>query len=205
MTGNFLPILLAVLGTIAALLAYRNVQRGGARFYQLERDALLRRASFAQLASLVLFVASIGLLIYGQSQAELIEDEGFVDASGGGNSAEVVPAATPTLPASNVVVQSQPPTLAVEPTATPDANAPTLTPTAIVRRAEIKNTGGSGAYLRDGPSTQADDLQVLDEGTLVTLLDDEPTDSEGYNWMRVRTLGGTEGYVVDLYLVEFQR
>lgn len=199
MTGNFVPIMLAIVGIICALAAYRGVQRGGARFYQLERDALLRRASFLQLASLVTFAASVGLLLYSASVAE---DVANADPDGE-ISAEVAPTATP--PPDSVVIQNQPPTLAIDPTATPDANAPTLTPTPIIRRAEIRNTGGSGAYLREGASTLSVDLQVLDEGSLVTLLDEEITVAEGFNWVHVRTLGGTDGYVVDLYLEEFQR
>ena len=59
MTGLWIPISLAIIGGITALVAYRGVQRGGSRFYQLERDALLRQASFYQLASIVLFVGAV--------------------------------------------------------------------------------------------------------------------------------------------------
>ena len=197
MTGLWIPILLAIIGLITAIVAYRGVQRGGSRFYQLERDALLRQASFYQLASIVLFVGAVGLLVYNQNiqATEPAEADGV-------DSAEVSATATPS---PETVLQSQPPTLAVEPTATEDPAAPTLTPTSIIRRAEVKNTGGSGAYLRDGASTLAEELDVLDEGTLLTLLDEEPVEAEGYSWIHVRTLGGIEGYVADLYLEEFQR
>lgn len=202
MAGLSIPILLGIIGAVFAVAAYRSVQRGGARFYQLERDAILRRAGFYQLASLVTFAASVGLLVYTQAFVP-VEDDGFVE-DGAADSAEVAPA-TPTPPAQVIVVEDQPPTIAIEPSPTPDANAPTLTPTPIIRRAEVTGTGGSGAYLREGASTLATDLQVLDEGTLVTLIDDEIIEAEGFNWVRVRTLGGTEGFVVDLYLEEFQR
>ncbi|HFC11963.1 MAG TPA: SH3 domain-containing protein [Anaerolineae bacterium] len=202
MTGTFLPILLAVGGVIAGLMAYRNVQRGGARFYQLERDALLRRASFLQLTALVLLVSSVGLLVYWQSQqAANLED---IENSGV-DSAEITPSASAP-PTESVVVNSQPPTLQIILTPTKDPAAPTPVPTSIVRRAEVKNTGGSGVYLREGASTLTDDLEQLDEGTLLTLLDDEePIEAEGFTWVHVRTLGGTEGYVVDIYLEEFKR
>ena len=196
MTGLWIPISLAIIGAITAIVAYRGVQRGGSRFYQLERDALLRQASFYQLASIVLFVGAVGLLVYNQNvlTAEPEEDEVL--------SAETAPIPTAT---TELLVQSQPPTLAFEPTATPDAAAPTLTPTPLIRRAEIKNTGGSGAYLREGASTTADEVEVLDEGTLLTLMDEEVIQAEGYNWIFVRTLGGTEGYVAEIFLEEFQR
>lgn len=204
MTGTFLPILLAIGGLIAGLMAYRSVQRGGARFYQLERDALLRRAGFLQLATLVLLVSSVGLLVYWQAQAAtLVVDGGEVNAAETETSTAETPVPSSTTPA---VVQSQPPTLQLIPTETPDQNAPTAAPTSIIRRAEVQNTGGSGANLRDGASTLAKEIEVLDEGTLLTLLDDEePLEAEGFTWVHVRTLGGTEGYVVDIYLEAFNR
>lgn len=196
MTGLWIPISLAIIGAITAIVAYRGVQRGGSRFYQLERDALLRQASFYQLASIVLFIGAVGLLVYNQNvlTAEPEEDEA--------NSAEAAPIPTAT---TSLLVQSQPPTLVIEPTPTEDPAAPTLTPTPLIRRAEIKNTGGSGAYLRDGASTTAEEIEVLDEGTLLTLMDREIVQAEGYNWIFVRTLGGTEGYVAEIFLEEFQR
>ena len=74
MSGTTLPLILAILGTVAAIAAYRGIGRGGSRFYQLERDALLRRASFTLLAAIVLFVASVGLLVYQQSNMVIAEE-----------------------------------------------------------------------------------------------------------------------------------
>ena len=44
MSGLFLPILLFVAALVATFLTYRNIRRGGARFYTLEREIILRWA-----------------------------------------------------------------------------------------------------------------------------------------------------------------
>ncbi len=196
MTGLTVPILLAILGVAAAIVAYRGVQRGNSSYYQLERNTLLRRASFYQLASMVLFIGATLLLAYNYNLVTAVEDED--DSAVAAVDLVVTPTATEPIIA-------QPPTIFIEPSPTPDGSAPTLTPTPLIRRAEIRNTGGSGAYLRESPSTTSVEIQVLDEGTLVTLIDEEPVAAEGYNWIHVRTLGGVDGYVVEIYLEEFER
>ena len=68
--GEFLlPLALAVAGLVAALMTYRGIRRGGARYYTLEREAMLRRATFTLFGSVVLFIAAIGFLVYQQRQA----------------------------------------------------------------------------------------------------------------------------------------
>ncbi len=203
MSGTLIPILLAIGGCITAFMAYKGIQRGGARFFQLERDGMLRRASFTQLASLVLFVASIGLLLYQQNQlrAELEQDQEALAE----NSAENIAIADATLAAPEVIIDSQPPTIVIEPDPTDDPDQPTPTPTPELRRAEISNTGASGAYLRGSASTSGEELQILDEGSLVTLVDEDVVDADGYKWVKVRTLGGDEGWVAEIYLTPFER
>ena len=44
MDGLFFPILLFVGAVLATFFTYRNIRRGGARFYTLEREIVLRRA-----------------------------------------------------------------------------------------------------------------------------------------------------------------
>ena len=68
MSGLLLPILLAAIGFVVALVAYRGIRRGGARFYTLEREAMLRRASFSLLLSVLLFLAAISLLMLERQQ-----------------------------------------------------------------------------------------------------------------------------------------
>jgi len=67
MSGILLPILLFVGAIVATFLTYRNIRRGGARFYTLEREIVLRRAMVTLVAASVLYTAALGL-IYMQRQ-----------------------------------------------------------------------------------------------------------------------------------------
>ena len=196
MIGTTIPIVIAVLGIILSFSAYRGIQRGGARFYQLERDAILRRATFLLLFGMASFVISVGLLVYDRQQLTLVE-EPEEDA--------VAVETSPTLAATTaLVVENAPPTVNVPLVPTEDPNAPTPTPTRLIIRMQINGTAGSGVYLRGTPSTGGEEIEVLDDLTILTILDDsDPVESDGYLWLKVRTLGGTEGWVVDLFLEDF--
>lgn len=188
MSGIFAPVALTVLAFIAAFITYRDIRRGGARFYTLEREAILRRASFTLMASVLLFLGAIGLLLYERQQQV---EEIAVQA---GEEIEGVPTPTATL-------STLPPT--ATPTATPDPNVPTPTPTPIVCRAVVEGTGASGLNLRDEPGGV--ELQVIQEGEIVTLLMDEaPIQQGNLSWIKVRTaLTRTEGWVAqDFLLIE---
>jgi hypothetical protein len=91
MDGLFLPLLLTGLAFAAAVLTYRDIRRGGARYYALEREAILRRASFTLMAAVLLFLGTVFLLItqYRQTATEL--------AVQAGEEIEGVPTLTPTL------------------------------------------------------------------------------------------------------------
>ena len=56
MTDLILPLILTFLGLAVALNAYSGIRRGGARFYTLEREAMLRRAGLTLLASTLFFL-----------------------------------------------------------------------------------------------------------------------------------------------------
>ena len=68
MTGLLLPILLFVGAVVATFLTYRNIRRGGARFYTLEREIVLRRAILMLVAAAALYTAALGLLYFQRSQ-----------------------------------------------------------------------------------------------------------------------------------------
>ncbi|HSM57630.1 MAG TPA: SH3 domain-containing protein [Candidatus Sulfomarinibacteraceae bacterium] len=185
MSGIFLPVLLTALAFLAALIAYRDIRRGGARFYTLEREAILRRASFTLIAAALLFLGAIGLLLY-ERQQNL--QELAVQA---GEEIEGVPTPTATL-------SSLPPT--ETPTATPDPDAPTITPTPRVCRAIVRGTGESGLNLREEPGGA--ELQVLQEEEIVSLLEEPSVESGGVTWVRVRAaITRTEGWVALDFLV----
>ncbi len=68
MTGLLLPILLFVGALAATFMTYRNIRRGGARFYTLEREIVLRRAMVTLVGAAVLYTATLGLLYFQRQQ-----------------------------------------------------------------------------------------------------------------------------------------
>lgn len=185
MSGTLLPMALAFLGFVAALVSYRDIRRGGARFYTLEREAILRRASFTLVGSALLFLAAISLLLVGRQQ------QLNVDAAADGAIIEGVETATPTL-----AVEQFPP--AATETATPDLSFPTATPTRPICRAVVEGTFGNGLTLRDQPGGKQ--VAILAEADLVTVIDQGPTEANGIAWRQVRSLFGDEGWVADQFL-----
>lgn len=187
MSGMYIPIALTIAGVLTAFAAYRGIRRGGARFYTLEREAILRRASLSLLGSVLLFLAAIGLLAYQHQQ---------IGAEEATNSGEIVEgelmAETPTSE-----FQQFPPV--DTPTSTPDLNLPTATPTALICRAIVEGTFGNGLTLREAPNGA--EVTVLAEATLLTMLEDEPVEADGLTWRKVRSVvSGDEGWVADQYL-----
>jgi hypothetical protein len=181
-------IFLTVSGIVAAVASYRGIRRGGARFYTLEREAMLRRASYTLLGSLLFFVAAIGLLLYDRQQLTLPEP-GFEPAT----EAVVESAATAT---ATLAFESVPPP--DTPTPTPDPDEPTPTPTPVICRAQITDTGGNGLKMRTAPN--GEEIVILPEGALVILLEDEPVSAGGFTWRNVRATGGAEGWVAQEFL-----
>ena len=185
MSGITIPVILTVVAVIVALAAYRGIRRGGARFYTLERETMLRRASFTLIGSVVLLLAAIGLLVYNYQQT-IDPNVVIIDESG---SVEATVTAEPEL-------QIQPPT--PSPTATADPNIPTATPTPIICRAIVDGTSGSGLTLREAPS--GPEMSILPDGTILTLLEDEPDEVNDFTWRKVRTVSQEEGWVVEDFL-----
>jgi hypothetical protein len=185
MSGLTIPIIMTVVALIAAFAAYRGIRRGGARFYTLERESMLRRAGFTLLGSVFLFLAAIALLIYNQQQ--------FVSAGGvpenGGETVAVTATAEPAL-------NAQPPT--PTPTATVDPTIPTPTATPIICRAIVDGTAGSGLTLRVAPG--GEEVAILPDGSIVTLLEEEPVEANDFIWRNVRTVAREEGWVVEEFL-----
>lgn len=183
MSGLTVPIILTALAIILAFASYRGVRRGGARFYTLEREAILRRASFTLVGSTILFLAVIGLLAYQQQQQLL--------AGGAETALEGDLTATPT-----TFLQTQPPT--PSPSATIDLSIPTVTPTPVICRAVVDGTGGAGLMLREEPAGA--EISILPDGTIVSVLPDEPVSDGEFTWRKIRTVSRDEGWVVEEFL-----
>lgn len=183
----FIPIALTIAGIFAALATYRGLRRGGARFYTLEREAILRRASLTLIASVLFFSGAVGFLLMQQRQ---IDDE---EAAAAGETIEGVETTTPTPEVSNF-----PPTSS--PTATEDTSLPTATVTAVICRAVVQGTSGNGLTLRSSPG--GDEVAVLPESTLITLVADEPPQElDGLVWRKASSIvTGEEGWLAENYL-----
>ncbi len=177
---------MVIIGFAGILAAYRGVRRGGARFYTLEREAMLRRASFTLLISTALLLGAVGLLIY---QRQQIVEPGTAEP--GETETGVATTATP-----ESVLETFPPT--GTPTSTADPNIPTATPTPIICRAVVDGTAGSGLTLRDAPG--GTEIAILPDGSILTLLEAEPVTANGYTWRQVRTVAREEGWVVEEFL-----
>jgi hypothetical protein len=182
MSEIFVPIALTIAGVIAAFMAYRGIRRGGARFYTLEREAILRRAGITLISSTILFTLATGLFIYEQQIDMAVE--ATADASGVTQVLE-----TPTLG-----IQFPPEDT---PTPTPDLSIPTPTATSPICRAVVTNTS-FGLYMRDAPG--GEEVDLLPEGELLTLLEDAPVETDNFIWRKVRALGGEEGWVAQDFL-----
>jgi hypothetical protein len=181
----FLPLLLAIGGLIAAFMTYRGIRRGGARYYTLEREAMLRRAMVTLLVSVLLFLSSVGLLIYRDQQS----GQGTQIEPSIGEEGVIVTTITPT-----VVLEQFPPTA----TATSSVIEPTATATAVICRAIVEGTSGNGLTLRDVPGGQ--ELSILPDGSVLTVLEDAAVESGGFSWRKVRLVGGDEGWVAEDFL-----
>ncbi len=188
MTGIFLPILLFLGAVVATFFTYRNIRRGGARFYTLEREIVLRRAVVTLVAAAALYTAALGLMYFQRQQliAALLppDEEGeAVDGAGG-------PQVTTPTPMLEVFPPSPEPT-----SLTPQ---PTATATPTVCRAVVEGTGGNGLYLRAEP--QGEELVLLADGTLLTVLEEPPLEAGGFMWRKVRAVGGEEGWAAEQFL-----
>jgi hypothetical protein len=188
MTTVFLPILLFIGAVLATFFTYRNIRRGGARFYTLEREIVLRRALVTLFAAAALYTAALGLLYFQRQQLVTAlqppeEGEGTPEGVSG-----------PQITTPTPLLEVFPPT--PEPTSlTPAAEA---SPTPTVCRAVVEGTSGNGLTMRDSPNGEG--LTVLAEGTLLTVLEDAPVQEGDLTWRKVRAVGGDEGWVADAFL-----
>ncbi len=185
MSALIIPIVLTFAGLLLAIATYQSIRRGGARFYTLEREAILHRAMLTLLGSTLLFIAAVGYMASQELQSQAAE-EGETTVEG-----ESVATQTPE-------ISVFPPTPSPSPTV--DAAIPTATPTPILCRAIVEGTSGNGLTLRDTPGGA--EITVLPEATFVTLVQEEaPQEANGLTWRKVRdNISGDEGWVAADFL-----
>lgn len=186
MSGLFLPFILAAAAIVAAFATYRGIRRGGARYYTLERESLLRQASLMLAGSTLLFLGAITLLVMQQQQ--------IVAEESNNGDAEVTPEANSPAVEETPELNNLPPL----PTETP-LPGPTLTPTSLICRGSVEGTFDNGLTLRETPG--GTEIDVLAEASIVTILTEEETvEANGFVWRKVRSLFGDEGWVADEFL-----
>jgi len=181
-----IPIVLTFAGFLLAVATYQSIRRGGARFYTLEREAILRRATFTLLISTLLFIGAVGYMASQELQSQAAEEESETLVDG-----EVTVTPTPEL-------SVFPPTPSPSPTV--DAAIPTATATPLICRAIVEGTSGNGLTMRDAPGGA--ELAILAEATFVTLIQEEPPqEANGLTWRKIRdTISGDEGWVAEGFL-----
>jgi hypothetical protein len=186
MSALIVPIVLSFVGLLLAVATYQGIRRGGARFYTLEREAVLRRAMLTLLGSTLLFIAAVGFMATQELQSQAAEADAEAVLEG-----EIEATPTPELGVF-------PPT--PSPTPTVDAAIPTATATAILCRAIVEGTSGNGLMMRDAPGGA--EMGILPEATFVTLIQEEPPqEANGFTWRKVRdNISGDEGWVAEDFL-----
>jgi hypothetical protein len=110
------------------------------------------------------------------------------------------PLPTPTPTATLVPTATPLPTLA--PTDTPVPTA-TATPVPVVMpggQVVVKGTEGQQLRLRAGPALAQETLRIVEEGTVLKVLEG-PEAADGYSWWKVQTDDGLVGWVAGNWLV----
>ena len=116
----------------------------------------------------------------------------------------ITPSATLTMTPSPVPPTPRPPTATPSQTVTPThTSAPTATqtpsPTPIL--ALVDAQVGGGAYLRSEPGFSAPSIRLLQNGTPVQVIPEDPVEEGGGIWIHVRTFDGDEGWILQILLL----
>lgn len=190
----FLQIGLVGIALVIFLIAYNGIRQGGSRVYSLEREAVLRRASATMFVGAAMMLAVIGWLFYNNPPPVL---QPATEEEVATQTAATPPTETPE---SGQTEFNQIPAIeTVTLTPTTDPNLPTATPTPIIIRAFVKETGGNGLTLRDAPG--GGEILILDENEFVTVIQSEGSREQGgFTWVKVRTFLGDEGWVAEVFL-----
>jgi len=186
-----LPIILTIIGLILAISTYQNIRRGGARFYTLEREAMLRRANVTLALAVLVFMGAVAVMIL-NSQGETTAESGTETEA----TTTTVESVTPTPPSGSI--QQFPPTFTPAPTLEEELPTPTITPRIIP--AVVTGTGASGLWLRAEPSVTGETVFRLQDGEILSLLEDEPVFDGTYTWVKVRRVDGEQGWVAREFL-----
>jgi len=128
----------------------------------------------------------------------LIAGAGLCQVSGLGK--RLRPSAAPTPTATGVPTATALPTWT--PTSTPVPTA-TATPVPVVMpggQVVVKGTDGQQLRLRAGPALNQETLRIVEEGTILKVLEG-PEAADGFQWWKVQTGDGVIGWVAGNWLV----
>ena len=188
-----LPILagLSVLGVVVFILrAFRARTKADAQPYSVGRQEVRQAAQvnlFRALVALIFALFFLALIGIGPRLAAAIP----------------TPTATPSptvMPATAVPTVEPTPTTLPTPLPSPTSPVPTATPapepmaTLTPQPATAIVSSGVGVYLRAQPSTEAEQLQYLEEGVTVILLEGQET-AEDLLWQQVQAPDGQIGWL----------
>lgn len=127
----------------------------------------------------------------------LIAVFGLCQVSGLGQRLRPLPTATPT--ATLLPTATSLPTMT--PTNTPEPTA-TATPVPVIMpggQVVVKGTEGQQLRLRAGPALNHQTLRIIDEGTILQVLEG-PQAADGFTWWQVKTTDGLIGWVAGNWL-----
>lgn len=116
----------------------------------------------------------------------------------------VTPTQTQTMTPTLTPTTAPPPTATATYTITPTLTATptrtiTPTPTPIVALVNAGESGG--AHLRAEPGFTAESITLLENGTPVQVMPVDPVQEGGGIWIRIRTIQGEEGWILQILLV----
>jgi hypothetical protein len=113
----------------------------------------------------------------------------------------ILPTATAVIvPTTNATLVPAPTETAVPVVETPVTEIVAPTNTAVSGQPSATVSSGVGVWLRAGPSTEAEQLEWVLDGTILTLLSGQQT-ADGFEWQQVETPVGNQGWVAVPYIV----
>jgi hypothetical protein len=195
-----IPVLAAIAIVVALFFVGRAVSQraqGKNQPYGVGRQALRRSMQLDFIRGMA--AALVGLLLFGVSSLSGVVESAVPQSSASPTAViEAAPDVASATPTPTATVAASTPT----PTTTPTVITPTMTPSStpepVPETAVVQS--GVGVWLRAGPSAEAEQLEWLLDGTILTLLSDRQV-GEDFEWQEVRAPSGQEGWVAVEFII----
>lgn len=198
-----IPVLAAIAIAVALFFvgrAFSQRAQGRNQPYGVGRQALRRSMQLDFIRGMA--AALVGLLLFGVSSLSGVV-ESAVPHSPAPPTAVIEAApegdlSTPTSTATVAAPEPATPTPTITPTVVTPTMTPSPTPEPVPETAIVQS--GVGVWLRAGPSAEAEQLEWLLDGTILTLLSDRQV-GEDFEWQEVRAPSGQEGWVAVEFII----